>query len=60
MKTKTEMDQEKLELLGWLDKQAQDQYGEFGYSTCDTETQITILYDLVTDIMGTANELRSK
>ena len=44
------MEKDKQELLEWLDVQAQEQYGEFGFATCSEEEQVGIVYDLIMSI----------
>jgi hypothetical protein len=46
------MANDKEELLQWLNEQAQDQYGEFGFGTCSEEDQVDIVYSLVMGIMS--------
>lgn len=45
------MANDKEELLQWLDEQAQEQYGEFGFATCGEDEQVEIVYSLVMSIM---------
>ena len=45
------MANDKEQLLQWLDEQAQDQYGEFGFTTCSEDEQVEIVYSLVMSIM---------
>lgn len=44
------MSKDKQELLEWLDVQAQEQYGEFGFATCSEDEQVGIVYDLIMSI----------
>jgi hypothetical protein len=41
------MEKDKQELLEWLDLQAQEQYGEFGFATCNEDEQVEIVYNLI-------------
>lgn len=45
------MANDKEQLLQWLDEQAQEQYGEFGFATCNEDEQVDIIYSLVMSIM---------
>lgn len=45
------MANDKQQLLQWLDEQAQEQYGEFGFATCSQDEQVEIVYSLVMSIM---------
>ena len=45
------MANDKEQLLEWLDEQAQEQYGEFGFATCSEDEQVDIVYSLVMSIM---------
>ena len=45
------MANDKEQLLQWLDEQAQEQYGEFGFATCSEDEQVDIIYSLVMSIM---------
>lgn len=42
---------EQEELLLWLNKEAQERFGEFGFTTCNEEEQVEIVYSLVMGIM---------
>lgn len=45
------MADDKEQLQQWLDEQAQEQYGEFGFATCSKDEQVEIVYGLVMTIM---------
>jgi len=47
------MAKDKEQLKQWLDDQAQEQYGEFGFATCNEDEQVEIVYGLVMTIMTT-------
>lgn len=35
------------QLLNWLDHKANEEYGEFGFTTCTEDQQVDIIYDLL-------------
>lgn len=45
------MEEQKEQLQDWLDKQAMDLFGEFGFATCDEEQRIELIYHLVQGIL---------
>jgi len=45
------MASDKEQLQQWLDEQAQEQYGEFGFASCSEQEQVDIVYSLVMMIM---------
>ena len=45
------MEEQKEQLQDWLDQQAMDLFGEFGFATCDEEQRIELVYHLVQGIL---------
>ena len=45
------MEEQKKQIKEWLDTAAQENYGEFGFSTCSEEQQVEIVYQLVNSIL---------
>lgn len=45
------MAKEQEELLWWLNKEAEERFGEFGFTSCSEEEQVEIVYSLVMGIM---------
>lgn len=45
------MEKDKQELLEWLNLQAEEQFGEFGFSSCQEVEQVEIVYALIMRIM---------
>lgn len=45
------MEEQKAQIKEWLDATAEEMFGEFGFTTCDEDQQLTLISHLVNSIL---------